>query len=81
LVLIAFTRVWHPEGFNLVAVGELRDAHGSLINILVDPERITGVWTFSIGQQQAFPAVREADNVKIAQQFIAGTLCGVNRSP
>ena len=28
-----------PKGFNLVAVGELRDAHGSRINILVDPEK------------------------------------------
>jgi beta-lactamase class A len=27
-----------PKGFNLVAVGELRDAHGSRINILLDPE-------------------------------------------
>jgi hypothetical protein len=27
-----------PKGFNLVAVGELRDAHGWRINILVDPE-------------------------------------------
>src|SRR2546422_7329124 len=27
-----------PKGFNLVAVGELRDAHGSRISILVDPE-------------------------------------------
>ena len=26
-----------PKGFNLIAVGELRDAHGSRINILVDP--------------------------------------------
>ena len=29
-----------PKGFNLVAVGELRDAHGWRINILVDPERV-----------------------------------------
>ena len=28
-----------PKGFNLVAVGELRDAHGSGVNILLDPER------------------------------------------
>ena len=28
------------KGFNLVAVGELRDAHGWRINILLDPERV-----------------------------------------
>ena len=28
-----------PKGFNL-AVGELRDAHGSRINILVDSKRV-----------------------------------------
>ena len=28
-----------PKGLNLVAVGELRDAHGSRINILPDPEK------------------------------------------
>jgi len=29
-----------PKGFNLVAVGELRDAHGWRINILVDPPKV-----------------------------------------
>ena len=29
-----------PKGSNLVAVGELCDAHGSRINILLDPERV-----------------------------------------
>ena len=28
-----------PKGFNLVAVGELCDAHGSRISILLDPEK------------------------------------------
>ena len=37
------------KGFNLVAVGEPRDAHGSRINMLVDPERIkpsAQMWPF-----------------------------------